>query len=313
MQTKKRAKPVKFGKNKEVKVTKEAAEADMNSDEAKEIKQLIEEKTHPKDEEELHHDPVKENDDEEAKEEEQSLVDEKEALDDEPEEIKLSKEPEHKEDKDKEDKMALETTEPTTEVEPDELHEKETDEESKEENAKPSAFGSFTNEEVSRKRKKGYFGFFLLVATITFFAGLLVIGGLSYFMSAKSDGAMRLPSFANATPTPTMAPAASPTPEQVDLSAYSIRVLNGSGITGEAAKVKDALEGKGFTVASVGNAATSDYTKTVLSAKDDIAEAFLNELIKSLQDQYSVNSVVEDAPSSQTADVVVTVGSDSSE
>ena len=97
------------------------------------------------------------------------------------------------------------------------------------------------------------------------------------------------------------------------MTAYSIRVLNGSGITGEAAKVKTLLEEKGFEIASVGNAATSDYTKTVITAQEDTDEEYLNELIKALQDDYSVNSVVEDAPSSQTADVVVTVGSDSAE
>lgn len=326
MQTKKRAKPVKFGKHlkKETevseKITKEEAEADINSDEAKEIKQLIEEKTHPKDEEEFDEEHKQEiRTEEESREDDEEREDmveeEKEFVEDEPEEIKLSKEPDEKEedtDEDDEEQMALEATEPTLEVEPDELHEKT---EKTEKDDAQSAFGSFTSDEVNKKQKKGYFGFFLLVATITFVVGLLVIGGFSYFFSADSEKLTGLPSFTSATPTPTQSlePSATPTPEEVDLSAYAVRVLNGSGITGEAAAVRTLLEEKGFEVAGIGNAATSDYTKTVISAKEDVEEAYLTELIKALQEQYSVNSVVEDASSSQTADVVVTVGSDSAE
>lgn len=298
MQTKKRAKPVKFGK------TKEVAEADINSDESKEIKKIIEEKTHPKEDEEVVEEiekkPVKADNDDELPEQEESTEDE-------PEEIRLSEELPEK----KEERMALENTEPTLEVEAEELHEKEEKEESTEDDEKSSSFGSFTKEEV-KGPKKGYFGFFILVAFITFLIGLAVIVGVSYFMPSDGKNPMTLTTLTGSTPTPTAEPA-TPTPKEIDLTAYSIRVLNGSGITGEAAKVKTLLEEKGFEIASVGNAATSDYTKTVITAQEDTDEEYLNELIKALQDDYSVNSVVEDAPSSQTADVVVTVGSDSAE
>lgn len=328
MQTKKRAKPVKFGKSKEKeeKITREVAEADINSDEAKEIKHLIEEKTHPKDddpeetegkEEEATFDEEKENEDTEDLEDVREKEEEKSG--DEPEEVKLSEElDENKDDNEskdvtEEEKFALETTEPALEVAPDELQEKEKEEDSEKEDEQSSQFGSFTKEAVVNKRKKSNFGFFLLIATITFLVGLLIIGGLSYFLSTNSDDTMKLPSFQAATPTPTTEPTATPTPEEVDLSAYSIRVLNGSGITGEAASARTLLEAKGFDISGVGNASTSDYTTTVISATEDVDEAYLNELIKALQENYKVNSVVEDAPSSQTADVVVTVGSESAE
>lgn len=308
MQTKKRAKPVKFGKTKEEKIIKDVAEADINSDESKEIKKIIEEKTHPKEDEEvikeIEKDGVKgdreaENDDE--------VTEQEETTEDEPEEIKLSEELPEK----KEERMALETTD-AVEVEPEELpkKDKEDEEVSVDEDEKASAFGSFSDKELHQPSKKGYFGFFLLVASITFLVGLIVIAGFSYFFSSDTKKSISLSTFTGVTATPTAEPTATPEPEKVDLTAYSIRVLNGSGITGEAAKVKALLEKKGFEVGSVANAATSDYTKTEISAKKNTKEEYLNELIKALQDDYSVNSVVEDAPSSQTADVVVTVGSD---
>jgi hypothetical protein len=311
MQTKKRAKPVKFGKTKEEKVTKEVAEADINSDESKELKKIIEEKTHPKEDEIVEKTEKEEDSVEKEEDKDDELPEQEETTEDEPEEIRLSEELPEK----KEERMALETTDPALEVEPEELHEKEKEEEKEEsrEQHKSSAVGSFTREEVTRSSKKGYFGFFFLVASITFLLGLIVIGAITYFYPSGTKSSVNLSFLTSPSPTPTSEPTATPEPEQVDLTAYSLRVLNGSGITGEAAKVKSALEEKGFEVASVGNAATSDYTKTIISAKEDVKEEYLNELIKTLQGDYSVNSVVEDAPSSQTADVVVTVGSDSAE
>ncbi len=303
MQTKKRAKPVKFGKatkateakleEKEVKV---AAEENINSDETKEIKKIIEEKTHPKEEAE----DAKPNEDEEKFTEEtvdeevsseEMLPEQEETTEPEPKEVKLSENPPEK----KEEEMPLENTETVTEVEAEELQEKE----------KSSQFGSFTDDAMQNKPKGGYLKFFALVAFITFIVGVIIIGGISYFSSSMSNDSTMVAS--KPSPSPTSEPA-TPTPAKVDLSAYSIKVLNGSGTTGEAAKAKTMLEGKGFTVGSVGNADTSDYTKTEISVKKSVNQAYINALITALKDMYSVNSVVNTS-SSQSTDVVVTIGS----
>lgn len=303
MQTKKRAKPVKFGKNKDEKITKAKAEADINSDEAKEIKHIIEEKTHPKEDEDQV--PAKSEDEEEKLEKEDEVLSEQEeTTEDEPQKISLSEESSEQ----KEEEMALENTEPTSEILPEELQEKEKSEETNEE--KPSVFGSFSNDAVNKEPKKSYVGFYVIVAVVTFLIGIVIIVAISYFLpEGKSNISTKVtptPVVTNVSPTeePT------PTPEKANLSAYSIRILNGSGTTGEAAKVQTLLDDKGFSVASIGNASTSDYTKTVITAKKKVEQSYLDELIKTLKSEYSVNSVVEDASSSQTADVIVTVGSD---
>lgn len=57
------------------------------------------------------------------------------------------------------------------------------------------------------------------------------------------------------------APPATPEAE-VDKKSIKLRVLNGNGITGDAAKAKKQLEDAGFTVSKVGNAKRQDYTIT---------------------------------------------------
>ncbi|HSA84364.1 MAG TPA: LytR C-terminal domain-containing protein, partial [Patescibacteria group bacterium] len=94
-----------------------------------------------------------------------------------------------------------------------------------------------------------------------------------------------------------------------DLSAYSISVLNGSGISGEAASLRTQLEDAEFVVDSVGNADTSDYTRTEVFAKEGVSEAYLNTLIKELEKTYEVNSVTETLDESESVDVEIIIGS----
>jgi len=66
-----------------------------------------------------------------------------------------------------------------------------------------------------------------------------------------------------------------------------IRIVNGNGISGEASKVKDELESKGFQVASTGNASKT-YSETIIyykSGQEKLAEA----LKSSISSLYSGN------------------------
>lgn len=134
--------------------------------------------------------------------------------------------------------------------------------------------------------------------------GFLILGGILFALQnydlnlskKTADKSIELPSSA---PTPTIA--------EVDKEAYEIIVLNGSGIAGEAATVQTLLEDAGFKVGEIGNADTSDFTETEISAGEDVNEVYLEELEKALGGRGDVKVV--EAPSSQTEDVVVTVGS----
>lgn len=66
------------------------------------------------------------------------------------------------------------------------------------------------------------------------------------------DAAEVTPTSTQTTPTPTAVP---------EKNSFTIRILNGNGVTGDAAKLKKELTDKGFTVGDTGNAKLK-YTKT---------------------------------------------------
>lgn len=108
------------------------------------------------------------------------------------------------------------------------------------------------------------------------------------------------------SPTPTVMP--SPT-IALDLSKYSIQILNGSEVDGEAGRQKTNLEGEGFTVSSVGNAANSDYTKTIIQAKENVGQAFLDKLKIVLEKSFVVGDS-EELPEDADSSVIVILGSE---
>lgn len=117
------------------------------------------------------------------------------------------------------------------------------------------------------------------------------------------------------TPTPTPTAAALTTPEptsspsaQVNLEKYQIKVLNGSGTSGEAGKVQDLLTKAGFVVSSTGNATSYDYTDTVIQVKSDVDTAFVDKLSTTLSKTYSVGKN-QTLSSSSKDEVIVIVGS----
>lgn len=149
--------------------------------------------------------------------------------------------------------------------------------------------------------------------------GIILLGLLMGGIIAYSSGINKLKSnegtkITKATPQPTViadaSPSAAPIPK-VNLTKYKIKVLNGSGIKGEAGKVQTMLEKAGFIVESTGNTKTYDYTKTIIQAKNNVDEAFISQLEKDLSKIYKLdkNEVLKD---SETSSVIVIVGSSKS-
>lgn len=110
------------------------------------------------------------------------------------------------------------------------------------------------------------------------------------------------------SPSPTSVP--TPTVEEVDLTAYEIKILNGSETAGEAGRQQENLEGEGFTVSEVGNAEESDYTETIIQAKEDVEKAFLDELKEVLEKSFKVAKDVEELPEDADSDAIVIIGSE---
>lgn len=111
-------------------------------------------------------------------------------------------------------------------------------------------------------------------------------------------------------PTPTPMPTTVPTPSAAALNKtdITIRIVNGGGTPGAGSKMKTFLEGKGYIVASVGNAEEYTYTETVITAKAD-KTAYVTHLTDDLKSDYSLGTSTGSAIEADAAyDVLVTVG-----
>lgn len=142
---------------------------------------------------------------------------------------------------------------------------------------------------------------------IVFIGSFLIVTFFLFLRQKKIDEIKQLE--AN-TPTPTVAVSSSPTQVPVDISKYTISVLNGSGKAGEAAKAKTLLVGEDYTVETVGNASESTYEETLIKAKKSVPSAFIDALKKSLESSYVLDPIVAEFADTKNTDVEIIIGSE---
>ena len=163
-----------------------------------------------------------------------------------------------------------------------------------------------TNKEVEKKGGPN-FNVLLILVLITAVLGALVGGAIYY---KKGVATMKEPeTTSSATQTSTVTP--SPEPEvNVDLSTLSVSVLNGSGVAGEAAKVKDLLTKKGFNEEEItaGNADATNYTSTTVSLKEGLSESVFTAVEESLAEIYEVALSEDTLDAGSTYDITIIVG-----
>lgn len=147
---------------------------------------------------------------------------------------------------------------------------------------------------------------FMFLVGLTLGAGL--IGGIFYYRSSMNKAfpkEKKVLEFGSptATPIPTLAPETS---EKLDLSKYSLQILNGSGIAGEAKKVEGLLNKVGFSQTETGNAVSYGFTSSEIAAKTKVPSEILNKIKDSLS-LYEFKDSVE-LKESSSFDIVVTIG-----
>lgn len=147
--------------------------------------------------------------------------------------------------------------------------------------------------------------FFLPIIFVVLLAFAMLGGAFLYKQSV--DKKTENINVVSLSPTPTSVP--TPTVEEVDLTAYEIKILNGSETAGEAGKQQENLEEEGFTVNDIGNAEESDYTETIIQAKKEVEKVYLDKLKEVLEKSFKVAEEVEELPEDADSDVVVIIGS----
>lgn len=112
------------------------------------------------------------------------------------------------------------------------------------------------------KKKKPIFRLILIALGIGLISAGLVIGGSIILEKINSPIAEPTVPALKQTPTPTQKPKVNP-------SNIKIKILNGSGIPGEAGKLADSLVSIGFDVLGTENADRFDYEKTEIHYKEN--------------------------------------------
>lgn len=155
------------------------------------------------------------------------------------------------------------------------------------------------------ERRTGLNPLIIIIPGVLLLGALL--GGVYFYQTSlnKNAGAGETPSPTVAPPlgTPTASPSAS-----LNLSKYTLKVLNGSGIPGAANEVKSILTKAGFKVGTTGNATSYDFTKTIIKAKTDADPAFLSKLSETLAKTYVLDTN-QTLSASSTDDIQIIVGS----
>lgn len=148
----------------------------------------------------------------------------------------------------------------------------------------------------SRSSKRSIFVWAFVIILTSLVAGVVIM------LASGNNMGITLPAFGpTPTPTPTGTPTPTPTPDvsKLDRATISIQVLNGSGTSGAAGKMKTALEESGFTVKDTANAQNYDYEKTEIIVKEDKKDyiPLLEEDLKKLYTLApSVSTLDEDVP-----------------
>ncbi len=174
----------------------------------------------------------------------------------------------------------------------------------------PKSGSSFGKDSYEKEGKSHFFRYFLLLTCVAFLVGLSILAGIFYGLPKYKTMLTNLPILQKPTVTPKPSPTTTVTPTPAKVTSYKIKLLNGSGITGQAAKVKSQLVTAGFTVAVVGNADNSTFTKTIISAQKEVDENYTKKLIETLKKSYDVDTAVKSIPSGVgDANIIVTIGS----
>lgn len=155
-------------------------------------------------------------------------------------------------------------------------------------------------EEVFEKKSKLWIYLLILVVVVAIGGVVLVWAGTFKSIFPEMEKAEE-------TVTPSISPTIEVTPEPtiIDLESYQVQVLNGSGVAGEAAKIKNMLLDMGFVSVDTGNAEAT--TEARILAKETVSESVKTMVFDSIKD-YKIGSEIT-LTLGDKYDLIIVVGS----
>lgn len=156
-------------------------------------------------------------------------------------------------------------------------------------------------------KKKGGFGKVIIILL-----GLAILGVIGFLVfkgvgegSAEPTSTPSVESLSGSSED-TFNSDATPTPEPVNKSEVSIKVLNGTGISGEAGYLQDILKSMDYAKIEVGNASSQDNEVTQVVFASDLSQEIVDEITNKLEALYK--DVKTTTSSSAKVDVEITTG-----
>jgi cytoskeletal protein RodZ len=183
-------------------------------------------------------------------------------------------------------------------------------------NDPPPPQGTVNSISNSTSHKKGINLKMVVIITVLTAVIVGVVAGAIYVFFSRNQSKTDLMSQETSqteitSPLPSAAPSPSPSASpQTNVEDLNIKILNGSGKIGEAAKVSDLLGEDGFIVKSTANADRYDYQKTLVEAKPSISQEVLTKIEKLLTNTGYTVETKSDLSDSGEFDLVITVGQD---
>jgi flagellar basal body-associated protein FliL len=169
--------------------------------------------------------------------------------------------------------------------------------------------------DTTKEVEKGRGPALKIVLTITAVLAVLgiIAGGVYYYQTGFNKEAETTSDEQEQVEAPDVTEAPEPTPEDVDLSEFSVNILNGSGIAGEAGKVDALLTELSFKETDTGNADSYDYTTTIVSLKESVSDEVYNKIKEALTESYMIEKSDETLEEDSAFDVKIIVGSKKAE
>ncbi len=143
---------------------------------------------------------------------------------------------------------------------------------------------------------------------LIFLAAAILSFGIFFAISRSNINLSSLNFFSKPTPTPTIGkPTPTPTPE-IKKDELKIKILNGSGIAGQASKFEDILKDLEYQEIVKDNADNYDYIKTEIQVKKSLS--YVAGLLKSELKDYISSPKISSLDEEETSDVIIIVASD---